>query len=368
MPSQLSVIPSSRAQANISSIIARAMPCRRWRRGGADFVDVELVDLVGVPVDHGGALADDEVVLHREQHQVAGSPKVGAHPVGMDRFVEDVGRDAVEYGFVAGRQAFERDGHWRLGSLASPVPGTGSGVPGWHRAVGRTMRLDGKSTRLASRLQLWHEAAPASSRFLRALRNPRPLPHPGLRCRRARHPLRHPRAGDVDELHDAQRGRARRDEPAAAHGAPHGRRRFGHRLHDTLRPLARSPGPPLAAAPVAGRNRCRLRTRRRGHRPARADADRLHIRGSQHPGLPAAVRYREGPPRWRRSGGRLERHGGTSDAVVAGLDRRPGRRRPRGRGLALSRRLYRRRGLRAPRPRNRDLCAARRRSRRPRRS
>ena len=64
--------------------------------GGADLVDIELGGLVGMAVDHGGALADHQVIVEGEQHQVAGLEQIGLEAVGMDRLVEDVGSDGVE--------------------------------------------------------------------------------------------------------------------------------------------------------------------------------------------------------------------------------------------------------------------------------
>jgi hypothetical protein len=53
-------------------------------------------------VDDTGALADHNAARKRDQHDVAGLGQIGGQPVGPDRFVEDILRDAVEHPGILG--------------------------------------------------------------------------------------------------------------------------------------------------------------------------------------------------------------------------------------------------------------------------
>ena len=68
--------------------------------GGADLVDVQLGDLVGMAMDDRRALADDKVAGDRDDQVMTWLREKGGEPVSANRPVEDPRRDPVEQGSV----------------------------------------------------------------------------------------------------------------------------------------------------------------------------------------------------------------------------------------------------------------------------
>src|SRR4051812_17466470 len=64
-----------------------------------------------MPVDHTGALANDDIAIERDDHEVAGCPKIRREAIWIDRLVKDVGRYTREHARIAGVESFESKGH-----------------------------------------------------------------------------------------------------------------------------------------------------------------------------------------------------------------------------------------------------------------
>src|SRR5690606_16082437 len=98
-------------------------------RGGADFVDIKLGRLVGVAVNHARALADDEIAIEGEHHEMARRAQIGLEQGRVDRLVEDLRRDRAERGVVPCPHPPRDDGHQPI----SRMSGTTAEISGRRR-------------------------------------------------------------------------------------------------------------------------------------------------------------------------------------------------------------------------------------------
>src|SRR5687767_5747130 len=102
------------------------------RRCDADFIDPQLRRFVGMDVMHAGGEADNDAVVDRHREVMTLVVDELTSKRRLDRIVEDVVGNAVEYGAVAGtkhsvferhRQIFARDSDW---PYSRP-----RGIPAW---------------------------------------------------------------------------------------------------------------------------------------------------------------------------------------------------------------------------------------------